>query len=293
MAKDRYPIVLTAALLVVLPTLYLGSLGALQSRGTAATVVPDLSASRYLSQVTYLARDEMKGRGNGSPELDQAADYIASQFRTWGLKPGGENGTYFQTFEVTTGVEFGAKNELQLNGTNLKVNEDFVPIAFSNTAEFDGPVVFAGYGITAPELHYDDYQNIDATGKIVVVFRHEPQERDANSPFDGTNFTLHASFINKAINARQHGAKGIVFVTDPNNHASDPDTVGEATRSSESDDLAIPSVHARIATDVTRLRKPVRNVLGIVSGSDAMLQNEWVVVGAQYDHLRLGDRSSL
>jgi hypothetical protein len=332
MAKDRYPIVLTAALLVVLPTLYLGSLGALQSRGTAATVVPDLSASRYLSQVTYLARDEMKGRGNGSPELDQAADYIASQFRTWGLKPGGENGTYFQTFEVTTGVEFGAKNELQLNGTNLKVNEDFVPIAFSNTAEFDGPVVFAGYGITAPELHYDDYQNIDATGKIVVVFRHEPQERDANSPFDGTNFTLHASFINKAINARQHGAKGIVFVTDPNNHASDPDTVGEATRGAEGDDLAIPSIHARrtpvlkffqdagkdlaalqkqidadlkpesfelpalharIATDVTRIRKPVRNVLGIVTGSDATLQNEWVVVGAHYDHLGLGDRNSL
>jgi len=332
MAKDRYPIVLTAALLVVLPTLYLGSLGALQSRGTAATVVPDLSASRYLSQVTYLARDEMKGRGNGSPELDQAADYIASQFRTWGLKPGGENGTYFQTFEVTTGVEFGAKNELQLNGTNLKVNEDFVPIAFSNTAEFDGPVVFAGYGITAPELHYDDYQNIDATGKIVVVFRHEPQERDANSPFDGTNFTLHASFINKAINARQHGAKGIVFVTDPNNHASDPDTVGEATRGAEGDDLAIPSIHARrtpvlkffkdagkdlaalqkqidadlkpasfelpalharIATDVTRIRKPVRNVLGIVTGSDATLLNEWVVVGAHYDHLGLGDRNSL
>src|SRR5882672_11915804 len=106
MAKDRYPIILTAALLVVLPTLYLGSLDALQSRGTAATVVPDLSASRYLSQVTYLARDEMKGRGNGSPELDQAADYIASQFRTWGVKPGGEQGTYFQTFQVTTGVEF-------------------------------------------------------------------------------------------------------------------------------------------------------------------------------------------
>src|SRR3989441_5388399 len=242
MAKDRYPIVVTAVLLVVLPTLYLGSLGAIQSRGTAATVVPDLSASRYLSHVTYLARDEMKGRGNGSPELDQAADYIASQFRTWGLKPGGENGTYFQTFEVTTGVEFGAKNELQLNGTNLKVNEDFVPIAFSNTAEFDGPVVFAGYGITAPELHYDDYQNIDATGKIVVVLRHEPQEMDPKSPFDGTNFTRHASFINKAINAKQHGARGIIFITDLNH---DDEEVGRATRTGDTDDLGIPSVHAK------------------------------------------------
>jgi hypothetical protein len=332
MRRDRYPIIVTAVLLVVLSTVYLNSLRAVESRRPAAGVVSDLSASRYLKHVTYLSRDEMKGRGDGSPELDQAADYIASQLRTWGVKPGGENGTYFQTFQLTTGVEFGAKNELQLNGTSLKVNQDFVPIAFSNTAAFDGPVVFAGYGITAPELHYDDYQNIDAAGKIVVVFRHEPQELDANSPFAGTDFTLHASFINKAINARQHGANGIVFVTDPDNHASDPDTVGEATRGAENDDVAIPSIHARrepvlkffkdagkdlaaiqkkidadlkpqsfevpalrarIATDVMRVRKPVRNVLGIVSGSDAMLQNEWLVVGAHYDHLGLGDRNSL
>jgi peptidase M28-like protein/PDZ domain-containing protein/PA domain-containing protein len=333
MVKDRYSILATAAVLIVASTVYFNSLTALEARKPgAASAASELSASRYRQQVTWLSRDEMKGRGDGSPELEQAADYIASQFRTWGVKPGGENGTYFQRFEVTTGVEFGTKNELQLNETNLKVNQDFVPIPFSNSAQFDGSVVFAGYGITAPELHYDDYQNINAGGKIVVVFRHEPQERDPNSPFNGTNFTIHASFINKAINARQHGANGIVFITDPNNHASDPDNVGEATRGLESDDVAIPAVHARrepvlkffkdagkdleaiqkkidadlqpqsfevpalharVATDVTRIRKPVRNVLGVVTGSDTMLQNEWVVVGAHYDHLGLGDRNSL
>jgi hypothetical protein len=271
----------------------------------------------------------MRGRGDGTPELDKAADYIASQFRLWGLRPMGENNTYFQSFELTTGATFGRNNKLQVNGTDLRINEDFVPIAFSNTADFEGPLVFAGYGITAPELHYDDYQNIDASGKIVIVLRHEPQEMDPKSPFDGANFTRHASFANKTINAKQHGARGIIFVTDLNH----PDEeVGPATRTAETDDFGIsaahakrepilkllktagkdvaalqkqidmdlkpesfevPAVHARIATDIVRTRKTVRNVAGAIMGSNETLRNEWVVVGAHYDHLGLGDRNSL
>ena len=114
--------------------------------------ITEISTERYMKDVTFLARDEMKGRGNGMPELDIAADYIAEQFRLAGLTPKGENGTYFQPFEVTTGAELGAKNELAIAGTALKITDDFVPIMISNTAEFDGPLVFAGYGITAPEL---------------------------------------------------------------------------------------------------------------------------------------------
>src|SRR5439155_13984509 len=154
----------------------------------------------------------------------------------------GDNNSYFQSFEITTGAQAGSKNELSVNGTNLRINEDFVPITFSDTAQFDGPMVFAGYGITAPELHYDDYQGIDANGKIAVVLRHEPQESDPKSPFDGTNSTRHASFINKAINAKQHGARGIVFITDLT-HTDEQ--VGSATRTEETDDLGIPSVHAK------------------------------------------------
>ena len=320
------------ALLVTLSAVLLNSVIAVQPVRSAESAVADLSAARYLERVTYLARDEMKGRGDGSPELDQAADYIASQFRTFGLKGAGNDHTYFQNFELTTGANFGSKNQLQLSGENLRINEDFVPIAFSNTAEFEGPVVFAGYGITAAELHYDDYQGINANAKVVVILRHEPQELDPASPFNGTNFTVHASFINKAINARQHGAKGIVFITDPNNHVSEADTVGEATRIEESTDFGIsavqarrgpvmklfkdagrdlaavqkkidanlesqsfelPAVRIRIATEVNRTRKTVRNVVGMLPGSDPALQNEYVVAGAHYDHLGLGDRNSL
>ena len=332
MDKKLYSFVALLGLLVASSTLYLYSVVAGPSFQTPAASVSNLSADRYLKNVAYLASDAMKGRGAGSPELDQAAEYIASQFRLWGLKPAGDDHTYFQTFEVTTGIRIGAENELQISGTNLKINEDFVPIAFSNTAEAEGPVVFAGYGITAPELHYDDYRGVDVNGKIVVVLRHEPQELDPKSPFDGTNLTGHATFISKAINAKQHGAHGIVFITDPNNHSAEPDKIGAATQGTDSEEAGIPAVHAkrdlimqafkgagkdlsaiqkkideslasqsfempavtvRIATEVTRIKKPIRNVMASISGTDSILQNEWVVVGAHYDHLGLGDRNSL
>src|SRR5215468_3230826 len=149
MEKRHYPAVLLVAVLAAVSTLYLNSLIALFPAPAAAQVVADLSASRYFDHVKYLASDRMKGRGDGSPELDKAADYIASQFRLWGLRPMGDNNTYFQNFEITTGAEIGSKTAFELDGTDLKVKEDFVAIPFSNTAEFEGPIIFAGYGITA------------------------------------------------------------------------------------------------------------------------------------------------
>jgi aminopeptidase YwaD len=329
MEKRHLPLTLGVAAFLAVFTLYLNSLVAVPAPRPAAQSVSDLSPSRYFDHVKYLSSDEMKGRGDGTPELDKAANYIAAQFRLWGLRPMGDDNTYFQRFELITGATIGSHNQLQLDGKDLKMNEDFVPITFSDTAQFEGPLVFAGYGITAAELHYDDYQGIDANGKVVVVLRHEPQESDPKSPFDGTNFTRHASFINKAINAKQHGARGIVFLTDLN-HADEQ--VGDATRTEETDDLGIPSVHAkrepflnlfktagkdvaaiqkkidmdlkpqsfelpavraRIATDIVRTKKTVNNVVAGLAGSDAALQNEWVVVGAHYDHLGLGGRDSL
>jgi len=327
--KRNNPAALLLFIVAALSTFYLSSLVALPTARPPAEVVSDLSAARYFEQVKFLSSDEMKGRGDGSPELDKAADYIASQFRTFGLRPMGDDNTYFQKFQLTTGAVLGPNNELELNGDKLKINQDFVPITFSDTASFDGALVFVGYGITAPELHYDDYEGISANGKIVVVLRHEPQESDPHSQFEGTNFTRHASFVNKAINAKQHGAQGIVFITDLNH---EDEQVGSATRTEETDDLGIPAVHAKraplmglfkaagkdvaaiqkkidsdlkpqsfdlpdsrvhISTDVVRTRKTVRNVLAGIPGSDPALKNEWVVVGAHYDHLGLGDRNSL
>jgi Zn-dependent M28 family amino/carboxypeptidase len=314
--------ILVLAILFALPAIYLKA-------SSAAVAIADLSSTRYFEHVKYLAGDELKGRASGSPELDKAADYIAAQFRSAGLRPMGDGNTYFQKFELTTGARLGPNNDLQVNSRKLTINEDFVPIVFSNTARFDGPLVFAGYGITAAAQHYDDYAGINVTGKVVLVLRHEPQESDANSPFEGTNFTTHASFVNKVINAKQHGARGIIFISDVNH---EDEQVGPATKTAETDDLGLPAFHAKrqpfaellkaagkdlsaiqkqidadlkpqsfdlpaarvsISTDVVRTRRTVRNVVAGLPGSDPALRSEWVVIGAHYDHLGLGDRNSL
>ena len=105
-----------------------------------------------------------------------------------------------------------------------------------------GPVVFAGYGISAPELGYDDYAGIDAKGKIVLIFNHEPQENDANSVFNGTGNTRYTNATYKALNAQRHGAIGILAMTRPNNHhGGRRRRGGHGTRAGRGDAPRIPS----------------------------------------------------
>ncbi|HEX3486038.1 MAG TPA: M28 family peptidase [Micropepsaceae bacterium] len=329
MRKTPLSAALALTAVAALATAYLYAKPANGPRPRAPAAVSRLSPGQYLEDVTYLASDALKGRGDGSPELDQAANYIAKAFKDADLQPAGDNNTYFQNFEITTGAQLGRNNALQIAGVTLKIDQDFIPILFSNTAEFEGPLIFAGYGITAPEYKYDDYTGIDAKDKIVVVFEHEPQENDANSVFLGKDFTAHASFTNKAINARLHGAKAIIFITEPSHPADD---LGPTERQVEESDLGIPAVHAkrdfvigpfnkegkdlaalqsaidkdlkprsfeaknvraRIATEITRSRKTVKNVIGAFPGSDPALKDQWIVIGAHYDHLGLGNRNSL
>src|SRR6267142_3981353 len=189
MAKNYSPTALIVAALVAVSAVYLTMPAAAPPPRTAPQSISELSSDRYMKDVAYLAGDALKGRGDGSPELDQAADYIAEQFRLAGLSPAGDANSYFQGFDITTGAVLGAKNEFSVNGANLRINDDFVPINFSSTAEFEGALVFAGYGITAPEYKYDDYSGINASGKIAVVFVREPQENDPKSVFAGTGLT--------------------------------------------------------------------------------------------------------
>src|SRR6266571_8098255 len=136
MEKRYYPAALMTSALAAVITLSFYSLVPVPQKPPATDALRDLSAARYLEQVKYLASDEMKGRGDGSPELDKAADYIASQFRLWGLRPMGDSNSYFQDFELTTGAGIGPNNVLQFDGNDLKINQDFVPLPFSNTAVF-------------------------------------------------------------------------------------------------------------------------------------------------------------
>lgn len=181
-----------------------------------AQITPEL-LKKY---IYFLASDSMKGRKTPSKELDLAADYISKEFASIGVLP--VNGSYFQNIPFCSKNLDIDKSYLRLSMGNDKksfiLKTDFIP--FENTANsgIESSLVFAGYGITAPEYSYDDYKDIDVRGKIVLVLKHVPNENDVKSSFDGANDTKYSVVNYKLENAIKHGAAGLLVVNDPLNH---------------------------------------------------------------------------
>ncbi len=285
-----------------------------------------LDPTHYLENVKTLASPQFKGRGTGTPELDKAANFIAGQYKKAGLQP--VAGSYFQRYPVTTMAQIGKRNKLVWHeGTTrkeAKFEGDFTPLNFSSAGSVSGQVVFAGYGITAPEYNYDDYQGVDVKGKVVILFRREPQEFDEKSVFTGKNYTRHAQFDAKATNAKQHGAKAVIMLTDLGNtdlekfgRTAGPANAGipflqmkaeavqkwfdgqgkslkevhdEIDKDLKPRSFVLPdSVTIDLQVDVERQVKQVRNVMGYLPGTT----DEYVIIGAHYDHLGMGDQFSL
>ena len=208
-----------------------------------------------LAHVTYLASDEMKGRNTPGLELDTCAAYIAREFESYGLKPVGTNNSYHHTlFAMRT--RLGDTNTLEVTspqGTTLyQLKNDFVPLhVTANRKISELPVVFAGYGITAPEYDYDDYHDIDAKGKVVLIFINEPQEKDSTSIFEGRKRTEHSK-------------------------------IDEMLKDKSFD---IPGLTVSIETNLIADKTPTHNVVGYWEGHDPELKNELVIIGAHYDHV--------
>lgn len=289
------------------------------------------AAKRYIKDVKVLAAPEMKGRGAGSPELDRAADYIAAEFKRLGLEPAGDHG-YFQNFSVTTGAEMGPDNLLEFShrsgSKTLKAGEDWVPINFSASGSVEGNVAFVGYGISAKEFEYDDYFHFNVKDKIVIVLRYEPTTFRKEGDKGHRQYTHHANLIAKAINARDRGAKAVILVngTRPDDGRDEliefgstagPDNAGIPMiqvkntvverwlrRSGKSLKLLQRDINLKgeplttnlaenfslkLTVDVERRQATVKNVAAYLPGKS----DEYVVLGAHYDHLGLGDESSL
>src|SRR5512147_1165449 len=123
--------------------------------------IPSLSSAAedvFQSRVRYLASDELTGRGVDTPGIKLARDYLAREFTRFGLVPGGDDGTYFQTFSVTMGVTVKQPTSLVVNGReSLALDSDWTPLGMSSSGRIDAPITFAGYGITAKDYAYDDY----------------------------------------------------------------------------------------------------------------------------------------
>jgi hypothetical protein len=175
----------------------------------------------------FLASDALQGRMSLQPGDDAAAQWVASEFAKAGLLPACD-GSYFQSVPLLEYRVDRAESYVSLKHAGAEKQFKFPEAygAFPKDVNVSGAVVFAGFGITAPELNYDDYLHIDAHGKIVLIFDHEPQETDAKSIFNGTGNTRYATIRVKVLNAQAHGAVGVLIVAEPNRkHPSNQERV--------------------------------------------------------------------
>jgi hypothetical protein len=180
-----------------------------------------IRAADLRADLFFLAGDALQGRLTATPTNRLAGDYLRSRFERMGLKPAGPNGSFFQDYNLAIAT-LGDGNGLQVaksGGPTLKLKpgQDYYPHRFSASGSARGPIVFAGFGITAADRGYDDYRG-DVRGKIVLVLNHEPGERDPKSLFDGVVTAESSSPLRKALFAQDKGAAGILFVDDVHNH---------------------------------------------------------------------------
>ncbi len=297
---------------------------------TAATTPVQLAdPTRYLNDIKSLASPEMEGRGAGTKGLARAEHLIAKRYKQLGLDPAGVKG-YAQPFSVITGAKLKSDNHLKVENagakSDLKINQDFVPFSFSSSGQVAAPVVFAGYGATADEFHYDDYAGLDVNDKIVIVLRYEPSGFAEKGGHQG--LTQHSQLITKAINARNHGAKavvvlngklgdgeedlltrfgsvsgpenvGIVFVQVKNSAAESwlkaagkslSEVQEQINSTTKPASFALPeSLRLSLHIDIMTTRATVNNVLAWLPGQS----DEYVIIGGHYDHLGRGNFDSL
>lgn len=190
-----------------------------QELGVAMPTIADsLSAD-----ISFLASDELRGRSVSDESIHVAAEYLVERMNSIGLKTDVLDGGALQSVDTPVGsqVRDADKNYCKIDlgdGGSLSaiVGDGFGPLALGQgSGTVSGPLLFAGYGITANEFGFDDYEGVDAKGAIVIVIRKEPGASDPNSPFNGVQNTRHAFFATKVINAIGHGAAAVLIVNDP------------------------------------------------------------------------------
>ncbi len=249
-----------SVLLAVLALIFLSASG---FAAEAKSVAEAEAEARLSDTVKYLASDDLQGRGVGTDGLNQAADYLAGEFKKLGLETNWFDGTPFQTFTVTAATELGKpeNNRLTLIGPpageggkpqqiELKLEEDFTPLAVGGSGKLDNELLFIGYGITAKDEEYDDYAGVDAKGKVVVMVRKEPQQNNPHSVFDGTKASQHATFQRKVANAFEHGAAAVIIVND------EFDLLGQAKAERERFQTAMDKL-AKLHEEFKKIEEPM------------------------------------
>lgn len=284
---------------------------------------PEITVYELKKDIGYLASDELKGRKSGEPGDLMAAEYIRAKFKNAGLELMYVNG--FQKFGLVTSAEIGEGNKLTVNGINFEVEKQFLPYAFSGNTSVAADVVFAGYGLEVDKdsLQWNDYKNVDVSGKWVLALQGDPDLENPQSPY--IEFSSERS---KALFAADKNAAGLILVAgkkfsetdqlaslifDKNSSRYDIPVI-QVTREAADKILAgskttIEKLEAEIdslnrtlsleikskvsgTVNVNQKETETQNVVALLPGTDNNLKNEYVVVGAHFDHLGMGGPGS-
>ncbi len=288
---------------------------------------PEISAGDLKLEIGWLAADAREGRMTGSDGARATADWLADYFKKAGLQPPGAD--YFQPFEFDAGVKLIAdKNALAVNERSYKLDADFRPIPFSDSGEVEGEVVFAGYGLSVPDgngARYNSYDGLDVKDKIVLILRYVPESVEAKRR---AQLNRYAGLRYKAMLARERGAKAVLFVNGPTSpqpgelvpltgdgalagsgviaasisgatadallapggkSLKDIQTALDTENPHADGGFVLPKVRVKLSTGIEHVKKTDRNVIAVLPpvGTD-----EYIVVGAHYDHLGRGGAGS-
>jgi len=284
---------------------------------------PEILSEELSQHVNYLASDSLAGRKPGTEGDLAAAKYIANEFEKVGLLKFNE--TYFQKLMVTTEVKAGEKNSFTIGEYSATLATDYTPMSYTANANVEAKVVFAGYGFNINEdsLKWNDFDKIDAKGKWVIILRADPELDNPNSAF-----ITYSKDRTKILAARDAGAAGVLLVSGAEvekddllmelklgrDNVSEMIPVANITRAlankillqsgktiEDLEKLIIEShspssfeieTSVNISLEVIKGEVETQNVVAYIEGSDPNLKNEYVVLGAHYDHLGMGGAES-
>jgi aminopeptidase YwaD len=285
------------------------------------SINPAITSKELQNHVKYLSSDQLEGRLTGSTGDSLAAEYIKTQFKSYGLVP--VSGDGFERFRVNDKISLGKENSFSLNGTSYTVQTDFSPASFSENASLKADVIFAGYGfrINNDSLKWDDYKDLDVKNKWIMIIRSSP---DLDNP--ASKFASFSGDRNKAMIAKDLGASGILMVSGPSfdsNDTFDPLSKGaysvgipvlwikrtladaillksgntikdleKKLNSSNKPYSFITGTTIEAKSDIVQNMAGTRNVVMMLPGSDEKLKNEFLIFGAHFDHLGMGGPGS-
>jgi len=281
-----------------------------------------ITASELSGHIGFLASDSLKGRKPGTSESKIAAQYISDEFSQAGLKKLGKDG--FQYFEIKSGLKIG-DNSLLIDGSVAEFKKDFTVLAYSESANINSGVIFAGYGIEMQDekTKWNDYQAIDVKGKWVLILRGHPELDQRSSAFEAF-----ADDRAKVLTAKDKGASGVILVSPVKMDDKDELIPLQMGRSDVKSGLPVIQISREVAnrilskstksieelekslnekkqslsfdcnsvisakTEIEFQMVKIQNVVALLEGNDPKLKKEFIVIGAHYDHLGFGGKNS-